>query len=244
MAFNYNSGLEAGETLNENTSSSTRQPAAGVHQARIRSIIHLGKCPVTDLVTKKFKGNYHKAVVVFELMEDDDYEEDGVTRLTVAKDITISSGKKAALTILINTFVKDDGMPAGDYNELIGCSGNIELVKRDKYTNCKNWSEGGISAMHPKMRAMLPDLSENGVGNVKFSEITPKALREMHPWNHVADILMKSESYEGSAAEAAVAKIRETQPEYAIKKARQQQQDAPKPQAAQSMIDLDDDIPF
>lgn len=242
MAFNYNSGLEAGETLAETSSTSTKQPQAGVHQARIRSIIHLGKCPQIDMVTKKFKGFAHKAVVVFELMEDHDFADDGETPLTVAKDITISTSKKSGLSILISTFVKDDGTPAQDYNELIGCSGNIELVKRDKYINCKNWSEGGISSMHPKMRAMLPELSGNGVGNVKFSEITPKALREMHAWNHVADMLMKSENYEGSAGEAAVEEIRKTQPDYAIKKARQQ--DDAKPQPKPYAPELDDDIPF
>lgn len=222
--FDYGNGIEnadevvvgGGKIKNE------KKAAAGMHEARIRSLVHLGVSESFDWTTKASKGFFPKAVVVFELMEEDDFETDGETRLVFAKDFEIKKGDKANFTNLLNTFTKDDGTIAKNFDELIGCSGNVELIHKGEYVNMVAWNKGGISAINPKYKKGVAPLSGHGVGNVKFTEMTVPAVEELHAWNHVADILMQARDYEGSKAQECVESIRsqEGRSEFAVKKSK------------------------
>lgn len=240
MSFDYESGIEnadevvvgGGKVKNE------KKAAEGMHEARIADIIHLGISESFDYTTKKSKGFFPKAVVVFELMEDDDFETDGETRLTYAKDFEIKKGEKANFTLLLNAFTKDDGETASNFDELIGCSGNVELVHKGEYVNMVAWNKGGISSINPKYKKGVSELSAGNVGNVKFNDITVDAVERLHAWNHVADILMQATEYTGSKAEEAVETIRamEGRAEFAVKKAKGSAAPAAqKPNPAQEM---------
>lgn len=242
--FDFNSGIENADTVvvGGGKVKNEVKAAEGIHEARIRSIVHLGVSESFDYNTKKSKGFFPKAVVVFELKEEGDFETDGETPLVITKDFEIKKGEKANFTTLLNAFTKDDGTTATTFDELIGCSGNVEIVHRGDYVNMLAWNKGGITAINPKYKKNVGALSDKGVGNVKYTEINKAALEELHAWNHVADILMKSTEFAGSAAEAAIAEIRaiEGRENYAIKKAKTA---APKAEAT-PVVDLADDEEF
>lgn len=222
--FDYGTGVEEGvEVVGGGKVKNEVKAAEGMHEARIRSIVHLGVSESFDYTTKASKGFFPKAVVVFELKEEGDLETDGETPLVFAKDFEIKKGEKANLTLLLNTFTKDDGTSAKNFEELIGCSGNVELVHKGEYVNQVAWNKGGVSAINPKYKkGVAPLVTGLGVGNVKFSDMTVAALEELHAWNHVADLLMQSTCYEGSTAQWCVEAIRaqEGREDYAKKDAK------------------------
>lgn len=207
--FDFCSGVEEGvEVQGGGKVHNEKVAAAGDHMARIRSIVHLGR--VESFHQGQSKGINPRCVVVFELMEDDDFETDGETRLTITKDIDIKKGDKANIALLCGAFkVQETGASPKDFEELIGSLGmvNVNHSKCGKYANVTAFNKGGVFPLHPKMYALVDEL-QGGVGNVKFSDMTVEALEECHAWNHVADQLMVGPDYEGSKAQECVEAIR------------------------------------
>lgn len=208
--FAYDDGIESGvEVTGGGKVKNEVVAVAGPHPARIRSIIH---CGVTEtFYLGESKGKTPKAVIVFELKGEGDFETDGVTPLAITKDIDIKKGEKANIELLRAAFKKADGTKAANFSELIGTVGSVEVVrsKCGKYANVAAFNKGGVSGLAPMFAKMIAPLTEGlGVGNVKYSEMTVKALEECHAWNHVEDIVMQAEGYEGSQAQKCVEEIR------------------------------------
>ena len=206
--FNYEDGLESGTEVQGGGKVKNEVVAAkGDHAARIRSIVH---CGVSEaFFDGQSKGKHPKCVIVFELKEDGDFETDGVTPLTVSKDIEIKKGEKANVELLRAAFLKADGEKASNFNELIGCVGTVKIghSKDGKYANVVAFNKGGVSGYPRKFAGMLPELV-GGVGNVKFSDMTLDALRECHGWYHVQDLMLAADGYEGSVCEQRVTEMR------------------------------------
>lgn len=195
-----------------------KNPTTGKHAARLRSIIHLGQ------FQEEFKGKLKSAapqvVAIFELKEDEDFEEDGSTPLTIAKQFPLRKGDKAFLTSFDKVFQQDGDTSFGDY---IGRCCELDLTgskelnddKLPKYINI-----GAVTTLHPKLAKTLDELSVPGVGHCTFKELTRAAIEELHPIRDVANCLLSknNHSYTGSKAEAIIAAIRKEDPEFAIRK--------------------------
>lgn len=197
-----------------------KQPEVGPHTARLRSLIHLG------LFCEEFKGTKKKpaaeVVAVFELKEDTDFEDDGVTPLTISKPFPLKLGDKAFNTKFMKALDPDE--TAQGFDDMIGAVCTID-IKPGKETNDdgspKYVNFGGISGIPKKFAAMVPPLAEGyGVGHVRFEDLTIEAIKELNPVLEVAGILMKGEKYKGSKAEALIAEIRKENPDFAKTKAK------------------------
>lgn len=197
-----------------------KQPEIGPHTARLRSVVHCG------LFCEEYKGKKKKpaaeVVAVFELKEDTDFEDDGVTPLTINKSFPLKLGDKTFFSKFLKALDPDEN--AGGFDDMIGAACTIDIkpgkeVNEDgspKYVNF-----GGISGIPKKFAAMVPELNEGlGVGHVRFEDLTVAAIKELNPALEVAGILMKGEKYKGSKAEAIVAEIRKENPDFAKTKAK------------------------
>lgn len=195
-----------------------KKPAVGDHSARLRSLIHVG------MYREEFKGEMKKpfpeVIAVWELKEDDDFEEDGVTPLTITKSFPLKKGDKAFLTKFLAAM--DPQKKAKGFDDLIGgactiaCKGSKDLNEdgTPKYVNF-----GGISGLPAKFAAMLEPLVVKGAGHVRFEDITKEAILELNPIKDVEMVLMKAENYSGSVAEEVIKAIRVDNPDFAVRKA-------------------------
>lgn len=212
MSFDYGAEPVSG-------GKSFKNPTTGKHMALLRSIIHLGQ------YAEEFKGKVKaiapQVVAIFELKEDDDFEEDGSTPLTIAKQFPLRKGDKAFLTKFENVFLREGDTGLHDF---IGRPCELDLTgskelgedKLPKYINV-----GAVTALHPKLAKTVGELSVKGVGHCKFKDLTKEAIEELHPIRDVADVLLseRNESYRGSKVEAIIAAIRKENPEFAVRKA-------------------------
>ena len=208
--FMYEDGVEEGvEIVGGGKVKNEVIAVVGPHPARIRSIVH---CGVTEAFYEgQSKGKTPKAVIVFELKGEGDFETDGETPLALTKDIEIKKGEKANIELLRSAFKKADGTKAANFSELIGCVGSVEVIhsKCGKYANVAAFNKGGVSGLAPMFAKMIPPLEAGlGVGNVKYSEMTVAAVEECHAWNHVEDIMMQADGYEGSQVQKCIEEIR------------------------------------
>ena len=194
-----------------------KNPQEGDHSAVLRSIIHCG------LFREEFKGEIKKpapqVVAIFELKDEEDFEDDGVTPLTLHKAFPLKKGDKAFMTKFIAAL--DPKGTASGFDDLIGtpcqvtCKGS--KVKNEDGTP-KYINFGGMSAMLPKFAKMIDPLTVMGVGHVPFEALTKDAVLELNPIIEVANILCKGERYEGSKAQEIVEEIRKETPAFAIQK--------------------------
>lgn len=243
--FDFDSGLEEGVVVQGGGKVKNEKiAAAGDHMARIRSIVHLGQ--VESFYNGESKGVCPRCVIVFELKEDDDFETDGETALTITKDIDIKKGDKANISLLLAAFKTPEGNTPKNFDEMINSIGTVTVThsRCGKYANVAAFNKGGVSSLHQKMFPLVGEL-QGGVGNVKFSEMTTEALEECHAWNHVADQLMVGITYEGSKAQGCVEAIRaqEGREDYAKKDApKKAKSDKPAEEAAPaSAMDEDEE---
>lgn len=212
MGFNYGAEPVSG-------GKSFKNPEVGKHQARLRSIIHLGLFQET--FQGKLKDVAPQVVAVFELKEDHDFEEDGTTPLTFSKTFPLRTGEKSFLTKMEKVFMQpgDTGFESwiGRVCEL-DLKGSKELGedKKPKYINFDI-----ISSLHPKLAAICPELAVQGSGHCEFANLTVDAIKELHPIREVADILLSqyNQSYAGSHVEKLIAEIRKDNPTFAVRKA-------------------------
>ena len=194
-----------------------KQPTEGDHSARLRSIIHVGMYRETFNGEKK--KPFPEVIAIFELKEDDDFEDDGATPLTISKSFPLKKGDRAFLTKFLAAL--DPQKKAKGFDDLIGaactitCKGGKE--KNDDGTS-KYINFGGLSGLPAKFAAMLDPLAVKGVGHVPFDQITKAAILELNPIREVNMILMESENYSGSKAEEIINEIRKENKDFAVRK--------------------------
>jgi hypothetical protein len=210
-----NTGYDYGTDESVESGGEFKHPEVGDHSARLRSIIHCG------LFRETFKGKVKKpapqVVAIFELKDEEDFEDDGTTPLTINKAFPLKKGDKAFMTKFIKAL--DPKSKTSGFDELIGapCTVNVKGSKElndddtPKYVNF-----GGMSGIPAKFAAMVDELVEGlGNGHVRFDDITEDAIMELNPALEVANILMKGEKYEGSTAETIIKGIRKDNPDFA-----------------------------
>ena len=211
-------GFDYGTTPVEAGGGEFKNPAVGPHTARLRSLIHVGMC--IGSYEGKPKPPAPTAIAIFELKDEEDFEIDGETPLTLSKDFAIKKGDKTFMTKLLAAI--DSKGKAKGFDELIGAACTVDC-KPGKDTNDdgtpKYVNFGSVSAMPEQFKKMVGPLSDMGVGHVRFKDITKEAIMELHPIRHVADILMKSLDYPGSKAEEIINEIRKENPQFAVRKA-------------------------
>jgi hypothetical protein len=194
-----------------------KNPEIGDHSAVLRSIIHCGMFRETYLGEKKKPAP--QVVAIFELKDEEDFEDDAVTPLTIHKSFPLKKGDKAFMTKFIAAL--DPKGEAGGFDDLIGkpCQVNCKGSKQKnedgtpKYVNF-----GGISSLLPKFAKMIGPLTLEGSGHLPFDLITKEAVLELNPILDVAMILIEGDRYAGSKAEEIVNAIRKENPEFAIMK--------------------------
>lgn len=219
-------------------------PAAGEHAAVIRSIVGMGN--IESFFNGESKGVNARICVVFELKEEDDFETDGETPLTITKDIDVKKGEKGNIALLCNAFKCRDKSKPTSFTKLIGSVGTVTVAhdKTGKYANCVAFNKGGV-APYPAKFINTVEEAQGGVGFVPFEKMTVEAMEELHAWNHVADGIMQATNYEGSRAQEVVAEIRamEGRENYADKTAaKTEKQPAAKPAA--NVPDMDENEEF
>ena len=201
-----------------------KQPTEGDHSARLRSLIHVGM--YRETFNKEKKKPFPQVIAIFELKEDDDFEEDGVTPLTISKSFPLKKGDRAFCTKFLAAL--DPGKKAKGFDDVIGaactitCKGGKEKNEdgSPKYINF-----GGMSGLPAKFAAMLEPLAVKGVGHVPFDQITKAAIMELNPVRDVNMVLMESENYSGSEAEKIINAIRKDNPDFATRKKKDEDSD-------------------
>lgn len=199
----------------------------GEHSARLAGIVHFGTFQET------FKGQLkkpaHQVLAIFELKDDDDFEEDGVTPLFIHKPFPLKEGDKT----FMNKFKKalDPKGEAKGFDDLIGQACTVSIVPSkqvDDKGDHKYVNFGGLSGIPAKFAAMVPELTSK-IGHMRPGEITEEAILMMNPVTEVANILMKCAEYEGSEAEKIINKIRKENPDFA-KVSAKSREEAPEPE--------------
>lgn len=190
-----------------------KNPELGVHEARLRSIIHVGM--FEDEFNGKKKSPAPFVVCIFELKGEEDFAEDGETPLDIAKDVALKKGDKSTLTKLMKAL--DPKGKCKGFDDFIGLPCNVE-VKAGKKLNDDGQpmfvNAGDITEMPARLAKITPELQVPGAGHVRFEALTKEAIMELHPVIHVANILEKSLNYPGSKAAEIIAEIRKENPEF------------------------------
>ncbi len=219
-----------------------KQPSVGDHCARLRSLIHVG------MFRESFNGEKKKpfpeVIAIWELKEDDDFEDDGVTPLTISKSFPLKKGDRAFLTKFLS--ILDPKDTAKGFDDVIGepctitCSGSKEK-KEDgtpKYVNF-----GGMAGLPAKFRESVDPLKVKGVGHCRFPDITKEAILELSPIREVNMILMQSENFKGSRAEEIINEIRKGNPDFAARKKKDEDSktstDEKKPKTEEESVEKD-----
>jgi len=224
-----------------------KNPTEGDHSARLRSLIHVG------MYRETFKGEKKKpfpqVIAIFELKEDDDFEDDGITPLTISKSFPLKKGDRAFCTKFLAAL--DPQKKAKGFDDVIGaactvtCKGGKEKNEdgTPKYINF-----GGLSGLPAKFSAMLDPLTVEGVGHVPFDQISKEAILELNPVKDVNMVLMESENYSGSKAESIINSIRKDNPDFAARKKKDEDAGQDNEKAQEKPIekeaDLDDQEEF
>jgi hypothetical protein len=196
-----------------------KNPELGEHSARLRSLIHCGL--FRETFNKEKKKPFPEVVAVFELKEDGDFEEDGVTPLTISKPFPLKKGDRAFMTKFIKAL--DPKGEAKGFDDLIGAACTVNCVGskvKNEDGTPKYVNFGGISGLPSKFAKMMEPLQVEGVGHVPFDKLTKDAILELNPIREVNMILMEGENYSGSKAEEIINEIRAENPEFAKRKAK------------------------
>ncbi len=208
MSFDFSNALGSDMAIVE--AGSRKLPAVGGHEARIRSIIGLGAVESSYMGVSK--GFFPTIGVIFELLEEGDYEDDKVTPLVIDMTCPLQTAEGSKFNTLVRTFLKADGTQAKSLDELIGCAGVITIKHSDdgKYAQVVGIKQGGLTAILPKYLPAVKQLHEGtgAVGHVPFHEMTEKALLECNTYRHITDGMMTAKNYAGSKAEQVITTLR------------------------------------
>lgn len=218
MAFDY------GAEVATNTGGGFKNPAVGAHTARLVSLIHLGN--YQERFGKDLKDACNEVLAVFELKDEEDFEEDGVTPLYISKPFPLKSDPKSFMNKLINALDADGS--ADGFDDLINRPCQIEVsgskeLNDDGLPKYVNFA--GISSMLPKFAKFVEE-AIGGVGHVKYADMTTEAILSMTSFQ-VQDYLVGDGtnpkgginlSFKGSKAEELLAEIRVDNPTFGMKK--------------------------
>lgn len=230
---------------------SFKNPTEGDHTARIRSIIHCGLFRETFQKTKgapvELKKPAAQIVVIFELKDEEDFEDDGITPLTLTKSMPLKAGDRATATKFRKAIDPQSKMTG--FDEFIGeaCTVNCKGSKdKNEDGTPKYINFGGISGLPSKFAKMVEPLAVEGVGHVSFNNLTEEAILELQPITHVNKVIMQGEKYDGSVAQKLIEKIREDNPEFAVPSKKEDKPEDKKTDGAKPEVDpeLDDDKEF
>ena len=238
MSFDY--GAEPVESAGKDF----KDPSIGPHSARIRSIIHMG------VFEEEFQGKKKAPApivsVIFELKDEEDFEDDGETPLEVHKMFSLRKGDKAFLTKFIKA-IDPKGEKSG-FDDFIGLPCQIDMVqgKEKKAGSGEHYVNfGGVTGMLKKLADITDPLTVEGVGHVSFENLTKEAIMELHPISEVANTLMQGLNYQGSGAQAIIDEIRAENPEFAKRKPKDGEGAAEKPADKPApKSDLDEEAEF
>ncbi|UOW66379.1 hypothetical protein vBAspATola_36 [Aeromonas phage vB_AspA_Tola] len=202
-------------------------PAEGLHAARLRSIIHMGKCQRT--YSGKLKDPCNSVVAVFELKEDSDVHSETGEPLVFHVDFDLKDGDKSYLnTKFLPAMLTKSELESGaikGFDDLIGKACQLDLegskAKNDdgtpKYINLKS-----MSPMHAKLVAITEPLKVSGAGHCRLAQLSAAAMDELNPYLHVQMLMMTSEEWKSGTHPgiALVDEIRKERPDYAKAKAK------------------------
>lgn len=200
----------------------------GDHSARLAGIIHLGT--FRESYNGELKKPAHQVLAIFELKDDEDFEEDGETPLYIHKSFPLKKGDKTFMNKMIRAL--DPKGKAEGFDDMIGAACTVSIVPskqvdsegKPKYTNF-----GGLSGLPAQFAKHVPKLV-NEVGHVRPGEITKDNILMMNPIIEVANILMKTEEFKGSEAESIIKEIRKDNPDFAKPSSKKEDEnDAPPP---------------
>jgi hypothetical protein len=220
-----------------------KNPAVGDHSARLRSLIHCG------LFRETFKGKKKKpapqVIAIFELKDEEDFEDDGVTPLTISKSFPLKKGDKSFMTKFIKAL--DPQGKAKGFDDLIGAACQINCKgSKDKNEDGtpKYINFGGLSGLPKKFADMIDPLVVEGSGHVRFDDLTKEAIMELHPIRDVAFVLTQGEQYKGSIAESIIEDIRKDNPEFGTFKSKTKEEKEEEGAKPEVETDLNEDEEF
>ena len=246
--FDYGTEEEVAEGLG------FKNPVEGEHTARIRSIIHCGLFRETFQKTKgapvELKKPAAQVVVIFELKDDGDFEDDGITPLTLTKSMPLKAGDKATASIFRKAIDPAGKLTGFDFFIGLACQVNCKGSKEKNEDGTPKYiNYGGIAGLAGGQTGKFAKVTEplvvEGVGHVPFDKLTKEAILELQPITHVNRVIMAGEKYAGSVAEKIIAEIREENPEFAVPATKEDTPDK-KPEGAKPEVDpdLDNDKEF
>lgn len=208
-------GFDYGTDKVVEASGTFKQPEVGDHTARLQYIFHLG------MFCESFKGKKKKpapqVVAVFQLKDETDLDDDGVTPLTLHKSFPLKKGDKAFMPKFIKWL--DPAGTAKGFDDLIGAACTVNAAGSEKLNDDgtpKYVNFGGMAGLPAKFAKMVEPLDGSGSGHVRFEDLTKEHILLLNPILEVANILMKGEEYKGSKAEAIVNEIRKENPKFAV----------------------------
>lgn len=219
-------GFDFGAELESAGGFKRENPVEGLHAARLRSIIHVGRC------VRKYQGKdkspCNSVVAVFELKEESDVHSETGEPLTFTVDFDLKDGDKSYLNTkflpaLLTKAELESGSIKG-FDDLIGKACQLDLIgskaQNDdgtpKYVNLK-----AMSPMHPKLQAVTDQLKAAGAGHCRLSQLNATAMDELNPYLHVQMLMMTSDEWKAGTHPgiALVEEIRKERPDYAKTKA-------------------------
>lgn len=247
MSFNFGADpIQSGGTL--------KQAAPGQHEARILGIVHLGMFEDEFQGKKKPAAPFVCALLELKSGEDEGGTNEDGTPIVVHKSFPLKKGDRAFLNSFMKAILSSEelrqyeaGVLEGGFEDFIGRPVLVEMEGGKKknddgtpaYTNVKS-----IVKMPPKL-AKLCDELENEVGHVTLDDMTKEALYSVPPFE-IYGKLELSVNYPGSKAEEVLEEIREENPDFGTKKAKDddKEEDKPKAPPERKREDLDEDKEF
>lgn len=219
-------GFDFGAELESAGGFKRENPVEGLHAARLRSIIHVGRC------VRKYQGKdkspCNSVVAVFELKEESDVHSETGEPLTFTVDFDLKDGDKSYLnTKFLPAMLTKAELESGSikgFDDLIGKACQLDLIgskaQNDdgtpKYVNLR-----AMSPMLPKLQAVTDPLKAAGAGHCRLSQLNAAAMDELNPYLHVQMLMMTSEEWKDGTHPgiALVEAIRKERPDYAKAKA-------------------------
>ena len=199
-------------------------PEVGLHFARLKSVIHLGK--IAQMYRGKPKPPVNVVTFIFELKGDldevDDLHPDTGEPLTIGLKVNLVKGDNARLTEVMGALIGKNDEVKG-FDDLIGrpCQLNLEGSdakgedSKPKYVDIK--AKGGLAPVAKAFAAQIPELKNAGAGHCRLTQLTMAAMEELNGFLDVQEGMMKSEEWKAGThpAIALVEEIRKERPNYA-----------------------------
>lgn len=249
--------FDYGEDLEKGGEGFTREnPKEGDHAARLKAIIHLGKCHRSHAESKD-KPPVNMAVAVFELKEDYDVHSETGEPLLFAKDFTLMDGDRSFLhgEFIPALVTKEDLPNLKSFDDLIGKTCQLKLkgskeLQDDGSPKYINFAS--ISSLHPKVAALTDPLKDDPLnGHIRLKDLQAGHLDLMNVYNHVQSLMLLSEQWKDGTHPAIplIEEIRKERPNFAKATSKGDKSpdskgktDEPKPDAPVEKVDGDEEF--